>query len=127
MSLTLPVFNPSDFRRAGNITVPWHHLAEVAGKAGLAPERLMVLDAPGFPLSFQVDEVDPHDPSRLTLAFRLDRELPEGDNDYSAPSDHVTLISGGDPPPAPKSLRLEVYGPPGDPHRLTLANEVIEV
>jgi hypothetical protein len=75
MPLTLHVFNPSDKDRLGQVQVPW----EAFHKRANIDENELVLKCGGKLLPYQIDEIDPDDPSSKMLVFSAGT-IPRSDN-----------------------------------------------
>jgi hypothetical protein len=91
MRFELPVFNPSDYKRAGHVTTPWQPIQQWSG---IPREELVISDGHGNALPAQIDAVDPADDARASLVFSITSELREGSEHYRTPSDYVFLSSG---------------------------------
>ena len=89
---TLLIFNPSHYWRKGHITVPWQ---PIENQPGISRREVVLRDTSGAELPFQIDRVDPNDPSRDVLSFSLVHAIRPGPDDYSAPSASVTIEVGG--------------------------------
>ena len=98
----LLVFNPSNYERGGWVTLPWEPIAR---ETGFDSRDLLLYQDVGTPLPYQVDQIDPADPSRDTLSFFLSRPLNRGDEHYKDPKG-VVFIKGK------ASGRKERAGPP---------------
>ncbi len=88
MSYELLIYNPSHYDRGGYVTIPWHPIAE---KTGYAPDKLTLYQDPSTPLFYQIDQIDPANPSRDTLSFFLSQAVTSGPEDYSKPTGIVTI------------------------------------
>lgn len=92
MGFDLQIYNPSDYARTGFVTIPWQIVGE---KTGIQPEEVTLYGASKeTPLLAQVDDIDPSDPTRKTLVFMLDEEVPPGPDDYFCPSASVSVQRG---------------------------------
>lgn len=90
----LTVSNPSDYWRFGHVTLPWQALEQ---EFKIPPEEIILryLRYPSDdPLTIQIDDVDPEDPSRKTLSFFLNRAIPPGTVDYSTASTFIKAERG---------------------------------
>ncbi len=92
------IFNPSNYSRGGYVSLPWHeiHLA-----TGYEPEDITLYQHPdnpknpGDPLFFQVDQIDPADPSLDTLAFFLARPIDPSPEKSMIPSSTIYIANTG--------------------------------
>jgi hypothetical protein len=75
MPLTLHVFNPSDKERLGQVQIPW----ETVQKTADIDENELVLKCDNKLLPYQIDEIDPEDPSSKMLVFSAGT-IPRSDN-----------------------------------------------
>jgi hypothetical protein len=94
------IYNPSDSPRGGWVTLPW---APITGATGLDPDGLTLTQGGNQVPFYQVDQLDPADPSRDTLSFFLNSPVEPGDEHYSKPTAEV-LVGGrpaGDRPRRP--------------------------
>ena len=89
---SLSVFNPSNYSRGGYVTTPWKPIYE---QTHISSESLILRDQSGKTLSFQVDCIDPADPTRNVLIFLLNEPVPPGTKDYSSASSFISIESGG--------------------------------
>lgn len=85
------VFNPSNYSRGGYVTTPWKPIYE---QTHISSESLILRDQSGKTLSFQVDCIDPADPTRNVLIFLLNEPVPPGPKDYSSSSSFISIESG---------------------------------
>ncbi len=80
--VTLTLRNPSPYERQGLVVTPWEPISRLLG----SPKHVRVYRdyGQGFraELPFQIDRIDPDDPSRDELLFALDSPLRAGDEDY---------------------------------------------
>ncbi|BAY98931.1 hypothetical protein NIES37_29090 [Tolypothrix tenuis PCC 7101] len=110
----LTVFNPSNYWRSGNFTIPWQAIAQ---KFQISPAELVLSDLRDLthqPLKAQIDRIDPEDPSRDTLVFHLSQPIPPGTEDYVLASTFIRLDRGKPIPPGVGEPYLEVvYGSDG--------------
>lgn len=91
---TLNVFNPSSYPRLGNVTVAWKPVHEATL---ITPEKLVIHDGQD-PLPAQVDRIDPADPARDELSFRVEHLLEPGNSEYQGePVGRLALGEGGLP------------------------------
>jgi hypothetical protein len=88
MPHTLLVFNPSKYERGGWVTLPW---APIAKETGFGQNELVLYQDAGTPLFYQVDQIDPTDPSRDALSFFLSRPIKPGDEHYRKPTGKVFI------------------------------------
>jgi hypothetical protein len=96
--LNLRVCNPSDYERAGFVTM---HCQELLDSGAVQPgelDRLALHDTQGNPVAFQIDPIatkklDPQNLSRAVLAFHVPKRLPPGRDDYSSDSGYVVKVS----------------------------------
>ncbi len=91
MSFKLAIFNPSNYQRKGQIELP---LQEIPEQIRLSPKGLVLRDEWGNQLPYQIDRIDPQDPSRDTLSFSVQEWIPAGPEDYSSASTFVTVEKG---------------------------------
>lgn len=91
MSFKIDIFNPSEYQRKGQISLP---LKEIPEKIRLSPETLVLRDEWGSQLPYQIDRIDPQDPWRDTLSFAVQEWIPPGPIDYSRASTFVTIEQG---------------------------------
>ncbi len=105
MTLSLHLYNPSPYWRGGYVTTPWQPILR---ETGIPPERVVVLDGARRRLATQVHRVDPADPSRDVLLFRLEDEIAPGFEDYSAATAVVSVgeRDGGGGGPLPGEAPL---------------------
>src|SRR5258708_7743635 len=90
---SIVVRNPSSYPRRGFAAIPWQPIFE---ETRIPPEEL-VLVYRGSKLKAQVDYQE--DPTRAMLTFFVDREIPEGRDDYSKDTCHVEIQAGTPPRP----------------------------
>jgi hypothetical protein len=122
----LNLFNPSPYSRAGFFNVPWH---EIEAATGIKENQLILRDKTGAPLTFQIDDVAPDDPSRKTLVFAVTQPLAAGTEDYSKCSGFATLErktpeyqSSGEAPSIDPSLDAQQFIENGTIHGVQLKN-----
>ncbi|AFZ24096.1 hypothetical protein Cylst_1838 [Cylindrospermum stagnale PCC 7417] len=121
----LAVFNPSNYWRSGNISLPWQAIAQ---KFQISPEELVLSDLRDLShtqIPAQIDRIDPDDSSRDTLVFCLPKlKMPPNSEDDVLASGFVRLDRGQ---PMPKGLGepyLEVvYGSDGRERGVRLVNK----
>jgi hypothetical protein len=104
MRFKLSVFNPSQYRRGGYVTVPWQPIQK---RTGIDPKNVVLLDKSDQLLRVQVDHLDESDTSRDTFSFLLVDAIPPGAEDYSVPSAFLRLDEGS-PPSSPASKGTHV-------------------
>jgi hypothetical protein len=85
---SLLVFNPSNYPRGGWVTVPWGPIAKTTG---FGQDDLLLYQDANTPLFYQVDQIDPADPSRDTLSFFLSKPIEPGDEHYQKPTGRVFI------------------------------------
>ncbi|HJU56227.1 MAG TPA: hypothetical protein VJ715_16715 [Pyrinomonadaceae bacterium] len=85
---SLLVFNPSRYSRGGWVTVPW---GPIAKETGFGQDDLLLYQDSGTPLFYQVDQIDPSDPSHDTLSFFLSRQIDPGDEHYQTHTGEVFI------------------------------------
>jgi len=119
--IKLQIYNPSQYPRAGTLTVPWELICR---KAGVPPGEVVVHDEYGNALPTQVDYAAQPCSARATLVFSLAREVSPGPEDYSAPSSYVTVERGRPAEPGPHPEVVKVGEPP---HELRLMNEEMQI
>jgi hypothetical protein len=78
MSHKLLVFNPSPYFRKGYVAIPWQ---EVYNRTLINEDELALYQDYNVSLPFQIDDLDPSDPSRKVLIFALSKEAPPAPND----------------------------------------------
>ena len=94
--LNVQVYNPSNYERAGFVTMPCR---DILNKGGIRPRELSNLamyDAQGNPVPFQIDPVgspklDMQNLSRAVLTFHVSKRLQCGPDDYSNHSGNVLM------------------------------------
>lgn len=91
MSFKLGIFNPSNYQRKGQVTLP---LREIPELIHLSPRNFILRDEWGNELSYQIDRIDPQDPLRDALSFAVQEWIPPGPADYSRASTFVTVEQG---------------------------------
>ncbi len=94
MSLKLYIFNPSPYSRKGQITLPLQEISERMRPLLENLESWVLRDEWGNQLPYQIDCIDPEDPCRDTLSFRVQNWIPPGPTDYSSASTFVTVEQG---------------------------------
>jgi hypothetical protein len=127
MPIKLLLFNPSDYKRSGHITTPWEQIKERVEQANIKPERMKVCDESNNCLPFQIDRIDPADPSRDTLSFSLASGILPGPDDYSKPTSYVTIDESEQMRFGEVEPQLVEIGPKGQEHRIKLVNSRLEV
>ncbi|HEY9672916.1 MAG TPA: hypothetical protein V6D11_15840 [Waterburya sp.] len=119
----LAISNPSDYWRAGYITVPWQPIYQ---QVQILPKELVLSDLRDrthTPLIAQVDRVDPDDPAHDTLIFSLAHAIPPGSDDDSMISAFVRADRGQPMPDGLGEPSLEVvYGLDGRERGVRLVN-----
>jgi hypothetical protein len=94
MSYGMALFNPSNYTRTGYVSVPWQPIYE---RTRIPPEAFLIRDHSHDYLRFQIDRIDPNDPSLDTLVFSYDKPLNPGPDDYSKSSTFLNIESGESP------------------------------
>jgi hypothetical protein len=69
----LDLLNPSPYPRTGFVTAPLNNTSAAIQNPD---SELILIDNTGSPLPFQIDAVDPGDPTRRTLVFATAKPLP---------------------------------------------------
>ncbi|YAF97829.1 MAG: hypothetical protein AB3A66_09320 [Nodularia sp. CChRGM 3473] len=119
----LAVFNPSNYWRGGYITIPWQANIQ---KLQIPPEELVISDLRDLshtPINFQIDRIDPEDPTRDTLVLALSNPIPPGSEDDVLVSGFLRVDRG-----QPKQLGVGepnievVYGSDGRERGVRLIN-----
>lgn len=117
MNHKLLIFNPSRGPRGGYVTVAWRPIYE---RTGFDPASLRLYQEPGRPLIYQIDQVDPDDPSRDTLSFFLSSPAAAGSEHYTRATAEVSVE--GEPGGA-----AERVGPPEQRRVVSLHNNRMDV
>lgn len=84
------IFNPSNYPRDGYVSLPWQ---DIHNATGYEPEELVLYQDRDKPLFFQVDQIDPEDPSLDTLNFFLSRPLEPQPEKHLSPAGIVYITS----------------------------------
>jgi hypothetical protein len=107
-AVRLTLRNPSPYKRRGMVVVPWQPIAAKLGN----PLHARVLFDHGFggslaPLDTQVDRLDPNDPTRDELVFRVDEPISAGDEDYQTPCGSVVVEGANAPQTSTSGLKAD--------------------
>lgn len=120
MSFKLAIYNPSEYQRKGQITVP---LQEIPEPMRLSPENWVLRDEWGNQLPYQIDRIDPQDPCRDTLSFAVQEWISSGPTNYSSASTFVTVEQGVPEMRFGNEPCLEIlWGPDGNARGFRLSN-----
>ena len=123
-SYELLVLNPSKVPRKGHISVPWQPIHAVTK---IAPNELQMKQL-GKIIPFQIDNIDPNDPSQQVLVFSLAGEIEPGDDNYSAVSGRVSLEQGESTSSHEHAPKLVVCSNgEGDPRGVKLINNRLNI
>jgi hypothetical protein len=117
MPHTLQIYNPLPYPRGGYVTIPWQPIAK---ETGYSPNELKLYQDIGTPLYYQVDQIDPADPSRDTLSFFLSKSIDPGPENYSKHTGTVTIEGV-------KSREEKRNAPPEQVSNLELSNNQMDL
>jgi hypothetical protein len=101
----LIVCNSSYNWRRGPVTIAWDHFYE---KVKIEPDRLQLIQDSGIRLPFQIDQIDPDDPSSKVLIFTLQNWIEPIPDKDSTSELHITAGEGQSPQGT--ELKLDITG-----------------
>jgi hypothetical protein len=121
---SLLIYNPSDYSRKGHVSVRWQ---PIEAAIGIPPQELVLRDDSNALVPFQVDRIDPNDPSRDILTFSLVHAVRPGPDNYSTPSGSIRIERGIAPHRSQDSRAVVQKGPDGYDHVAGLVNNRLRV
>jgi hypothetical protein len=91
MAATIAIYNPAGHERPGHIVIPWSEFQRHCPAADYPENGFALQDRANREIPYQIDRIDPADPTRKFLVVGLDAAVPAGPEDCSRPATTLAI------------------------------------